>query len=43
MQVGIDRGVACTPTSFINDGGYENSWDFHTLSRFLKKCLPPNP
>jgi protein-disulfide isomerase len=43
MQVVIDRGVVCTPTFFINGGRYENSWDFHTLSRILKKSLPHNP
>jgi len=40
LKSGIDSGVGGTPTFFINGQRYEDSYDFDTLTSFLKKSLP---
>jgi protein-disulfide isomerase len=40
LKSGIDSGVGGTPTFFINGQHYEDSYDFDTLTSFLKKSLP---
>jgi protein-disulfide isomerase len=40
LKSGIDSGVGGTPTFFINGQRYEDSYDFDTLTSFIKKNLP---
>jgi protein-disulfide isomerase len=40
LKSGIDSRVGGTPTFFINGQRYEDSYDFDTLTRFIKKSLP---
>ncbi|MFL6425770.1 MAG: DsbA family protein [Nitrososphaeraceae archaeon] len=39
LKSGIDSGVEGTPTFFINEKRYEDSWDLDTLTSFLNKSL----
>jgi hypothetical protein len=39
LKSGIDSGVGGTPTFFINGQRYEDSYDFDTLTSFIKKSL----
>ena len=40
LKSGIDSGVGCTSTFFINGQHYEDSYDFDTFTSFIKNSLP---
>ena len=39
LQGGIDSGVEGTPTFYINEVRYEDSWDLETFSETIKRHL----